>query len=242
MRSKSCPDVGRYQRLAAGSLPGAEKQALLDHLKSCAECTQKLNALPEKDTLAGLVRQAPTLDAKAVREAMARPVKRITEARHSAKDSDGGASTVAYRPVAKPESELADFLAPPQTADELGRLGPYRVLQVLGAGGMGIVFRAEDPQLARLVALKVIRPALAASPSAHQRFLREARAVAAIKHDHIVSVYQVGEDRGLPFLAMEFLDGEPLDARLERMGKLPLADVLRIGQQIALGLAAAHMR
>src|SRR4051812_16155442 len=142
--------------------------------------------------------------------------------------------------VAKKETYA--FLAPPQQPDELGRLGPYRVLAVLGAGGMGIVFRAEDPQLARLVALKAMLPALAASDSARQRFLREARAAAAIKHDHIVTIHQVGEDRGAPFLAMEFLEGEPLDARLQREGKLPVAEVLRIGREIALGLAAAHKR
>jgi len=135
-----------------------------------------------------------------------------------------------------------DFLAPPQAADELGRLGPYRVLEVLGAGGMGVVFRAEDPHLQRLVALKAMLPGLAASGSAKQRFLREARAAAAIKHDHIVTIHQVGEDRGAPFLAMEYLEGEPLDERLKRESKLPLAEVLRIGRELAEGLAAAHER
>jgi len=135
-----------------------------------------------------------------------------------------------------------DFLAPPLAPDELGRLGPYRVLKVLGAGGMGVVFLAEDPQLARLVALKAMLPGVAVSDSARERFLREARAAASIKHDNIVSIYQVGEDRGVPFLAMELLDGEPLDARLQREGKLPRAEVVRIGREIALGLAAAHKR
>jgi serine/threonine protein kinase len=78
-------------------------------------------------------------------------------------------------PASAGDKALYDFLAPPQAADELGRLGPYRVLEVLGAGGMGVVFRAEDPQLARLVALKAMLPVLAASDGARQRFLREAR-------------------------------------------------------------------
>lgn len=150
-----------------------------------------------------------------------------------------GADTCAYPP---PQKETFAFLAPPQAADELGRLGPYRVLRVLGAGGMGVVFRAEDPHLARPVALKAMLPALAASDSARQRFLREARAAAAIKHDHIVTIHQVGEDRGVPFLAMEFLEGQPLDVRLERERKLPLGEVLRISTEIALALAAAHQR
>ena len=140
------------------------------------------------------------------------------------------------------DKELYDFLAPPQGPGELGRLGPYRVLRVFGAGGMGVVFQAEDPHLERSVALKAMKPALAASASARQRFLREAKATAAIKHDHIVTIHQVGEDRGVPFLAMEFLEGEALDERLKREKKLPLAEVLRIGREIAEGLAAAHER
>jgi len=143
---------------------------------------------------------------------------------------------------ASTDQHLYNFLAPPQAADELGRLGSYRVLRVLGAGGMGVVFQAEDPHLQRLVALKAMLPNLADSESAKQRFLREARAAAALKHDHIVTIHQVGEDRGAPFLAMEFLEGEPLDDRLKREGKLPLADVLRIGREMADGLAAAHER
>src|SRR5262249_13611526 len=127
------------------------------------------------------------------------------------------------------DAELTECLAPPQAPDELGRLGPYRVLKILGAGGMGVVYKAEDPQVKRLVALKAMLPSLGASKSAKQRFLREAQSAAAIKHDHIVSIYQVGEERGVPFLAMEFLLGEPLDERLKRDKKLPTPDVLRIG-------------
>jgi serine/threonine protein kinase len=140
------------------------------------------------------------------------------------------------------QPELTEFLTPPQEADELGRLGGYRVLQVLGSGGMGVVFRAEDPHLERTVALKAMLPALAGNPSAKQRFFREAKAAAALKHPHVVTIFQVGEDRGAPFLAMEFLDGEPLDERLKRQPRLPVADILRIGREIAGGLAAAHER
>jgi serine/threonine protein kinase len=135
---------------------------------------------------------------------------------------------------------LTEFLAPSQAVDELGRLGKYRVLKVLGHGGMGVVFKAEDPKLKRSVAIKAMLPTLAASASAGKRFLREAQAMAAVKHDHIVTIYQVDEERGIPFLAMEFLSGEPLDERLDREGKLPLAEVLRIGREIAEGLEAAH--
>ena len=109
--------------------------------------------------------------------------------------------------------ELVAFLAPPQRPDELGRLGPYRILKVLGTGGMGVVYKAEDPHLQRLVALKAIRPDLA-DPTARQRFLREARAAAAIDHNHVAHVYQVGEEGGVPFLAMQLLQGETEAAQI----------------------------
>src|SRR5262249_27187820 len=134
------------------------------------------------------------------------------------------------------------FLGPPQEPGELGRLGAYRVLRVLGVGGMGIVFHAEDVQLRRAVALKCLLPALAATSQARQRFLREARAAAAIEHEHVVVIYQVGEDRGIPFLAMQLLQGESLEDRLRREPLLPASQVLRIGREIAVGLAAAHER
>ncbi len=135
-----------------------------------------------------------------------------------------------------------DFLAPPLEPGEIGRLGPYRILKLLGAGGMGLVFQAEDPKLRRLVALKVMRPEIASSLTARQRFLREARAAAAIEHDHIVQIYQVDQDGDVPYLAMQLLRGETLEDRLRRDGTLPLAEVLRIGRETALGLAAAHAR
>src|SRR5262245_46937793 len=133
-----------------------------------------------------------------------------------------------------------NLLAPPQGPGELGRLAHYRVLKVLGQGGMGVVYQAEDTQLQRVVALKAVRAEFAANPTARERFLREARACAALKSDHVVTIYQVGQDRDVPFLAMEFLQGESLEARLKRGGALPLPEVLRIGREVAAGLAAAH--
>jgi serine/threonine protein kinase len=132
------------------------------------------------------------------------------------------------------------FLAPPKTKGELGRLGPYRVLSVLGSGGMGIVFKAEDPGLKRLVAIKAILPKIAKDASAKERFLREARLAARFKHENVVGIHQVGEENGAMFLAMEFLEGESLDARLKREKRLPVAEAVRVGREIAEGLAAAH--
>lgn len=139
-----------------------------------------------------------------------------------------------------PAGEWDSFLSPPLDPRERGGLGPYRVLRVLGAGGMGVVFLAEDSQLHRPVALKAMLPTLAGNSVHRQRFLREARMAAAIEHEHVVTIHQVGEDRGVPFLAMPLLKGESLEDRLQRVGKLPLTEVLRIGREIAEGLQAAH--
>jgi serine/threonine protein kinase len=134
------------------------------------------------------------------------------------------------------------FLSPALEPGELGRLAHYRVLKVLGQGGMGIVLLAEDAQLQRPVALKVIRPELGQTLSNRERFLREARAMAQVRSDHVVSVYQVGQADDVCYLAMELLEGEPLDRWLERGGTPPLDEVLRIGREIVLALAAAHAR
>jgi serine/threonine protein kinase len=138
--------------------------------------------------------------------------------------------------------EWTACLRPAEAEGEIGRLGPYRVLRVVGAGGMGVVFEAEDPTLERRVALKAMLPHLASNPTARERFLREARAAAKIQHDRVAAVYQVGEERGVPWLAMPFLVGEPLDARLRRVGELPAEEVARIGAEIAEGLMAIHER
>jgi predicted Ser/Thr protein kinase len=135
-----------------------------------------------------------------------------------------------------------NFLKPALREDELGRLGDFRVLQLMGQGGMGIVFRAEDIRLGRVVALKVMRPEFASDANGRQRFQREAQAMAALKSDHVVTVYEVGVASDLPFLAMEFLEGENLDSLQRREGRLTDSQVLRIGKETAQGLAAAHVR
>lgn len=158
----------------------------------------------------------------------------------SATDIGNEAAPAKAAPAMVTAPSVYDILAPAQQADEIGRLGPFRVLRVLGIGGMGVVYKAEDPQLKRPVALKAILPTMGANDLARRRFLREAQTAAALVHDHIVPILQVGEDRGIPFMAMQFLEGEPLDERLKRAGRLPLSEIVRISREIAEGLAAAH--
>ena len=113
------------------------------------------------------------------------------------------------------------------------------MLEVLGKGGFGIVFRAFDETLQRVVAVKVMAPQIATLSPARKRFLREARSSAKVRHENIVQVYEV-EEQPLPYLVMEFIPGETLQQRLDRTGPLETAEVLQIGRQIAEGLAAAH--
>jgi urea transport system substrate-binding protein len=126
--------------------------------------------------------------------------------------------------------------------DEPTELAHYRLLRVLGQGGMGKVYQAEDGRLQRTVALKVLLPEIAALPSARERFLREARAMAAVRNDHVVTIYEVNQADDIPYLAMEFLHGQTLGAWLSAGERPRLGDVLRIGREIATGLAAAQAR
>jgi eukaryotic-like serine/threonine-protein kinase len=128
----------------------------------------------------------------------------------------------------------------PAAAGEVGTLGPYRILKQLGKGGMGAVYLALDSRLERQLALKVMLPEFAADLDAKSRFLREARAVAKISHDNVVTVFEADERDGVPYIAMQFLKGYPLDQFLKTKGMPSLPHVIRIARETALGLAAAH--
>lgn len=124
--------------------------------------------------------------------------------------------------------------------DAIGRLGQYDVLELVGRGGMGVVLRAFDPKLNRVVAIKLLAPELAVQPVSVNRFLREARAAAAVSHDHVVSIYAIDDDARPPMIAMEMIDGQSLQQKIDSTGALDVKSILRIGMQTAAGLSAAH--
>jgi eukaryotic-like serine/threonine-protein kinase len=119
------------------------------------------------------------------------------------------------------------------------KLGPYEIQSVLGAGGMGEVYRARDTRLDRSVAVKVLAGHLSSSPELKQRMEREARAISSLNHPHICRLYDIGSQNGTDYLVMEFLEGETLAEKL-RKGPLPLAEIYKIGIAVAEALAAAH--
>ncbi|MFM1904971.1 MAG: hypothetical protein RLZZ440_2871 [Planctomycetota bacterium] len=149
-----------------------------------------------------------------------------------------GSSTgsMSHDPGLLPESNsLADDPLP-------ASVGGYRVLGLIGSGAMGRVYLAHDEQLDRNVAIKVMNRRRARDSRARQRFLREGRTAAAIDHPHVLMVHAVGEQDGLPFIVMQLLEGRNLGEKRAEAGTLPLGMVLRIGREIAEGLAAAHAR
>lgn len=136
--------------------------------------------------------------------------------------------------------DLSGLFNPPQADDEIGRLAQYRILKQIGQGGMGCVLLGEDLQLQRRVAMKIMLPEFARDANGRERFLREARAAARMKHEHIVTIYQVGEENGLPFIAMEFLKGMSLDSLIKEKRELTFSQIVRIGRDVAEALHAAH--
>lgn len=131
-------------------------------------------------------------------------------------------------------------LGPPLYRGDLGRLGRYRIVKQLGHGGMGVVYLGYDPTLRRKVAIKVLPRRLAHHPGARQRFLREARTAAAVQSDHVVRIIDVDEENGVPFIAMEYLQGISLDRYLANHPPLTVLQMVRIGLEVARGLSAAH--
>ena len=119
-------------------------------------------------------------------------------------------------------------------------LGRYRIEALLGEGAMAEVYRAHDPEIGRAVAIKILKPDFARDDDLEARFLREARAAGALSHQNIATIYDAGEAQGIAYIAMELVDGQPLDALLAAQGRLPYERVLAIARQLADALAYAH--
>lgn len=227
-----CPATSQLEKYLLGKLAADEAESIESHLDRCQRCFETLQELPAEDTTVTAIRQAGRArnsDGHSAR------VTRLT-------DRLRGAVASVPRPVSEDVAGLLRRMQPPQSPDELGRFGSYRLLKVLGSGGMAVVFLAEDMHLRRRVALKMLKPAVAAKKGARQRFLREAQAAAAIRHENIVAIYQVGEEDGTAYMALEYLEGEPLDALLMREGTLPIEPALALARQMAEGLSAAHLQ
>jgi serine/threonine protein kinase len=227
----SCPDSTRWQSLLEGAIPETEQAELNSHLEVCPTCQKTLEALAAGDhSWAGTARQlrrGQPLRENALGQA-------IEELKGNGNPSDTLGESVKHG------GPLLDFLGPAEKPGQLGRLGHYEVVEIIGQGGNGIVLRALDPTLNRFVAIKVLAPQLATSAAARKRFEREAKAAAAVRNEHVIGIHEVDEVNGLPYLVMEYINGVSLQERIDRRGPLKLEEILRIGMQAATGLAAAH--
>jgi serine/threonine protein kinase len=138
------------------------------------------------------------------------------------------------------DRELWRLLGPTDDPHMLGRIGNYEVIGLIGRGGMGIVFRAFDSSLHRIVAIEMMLPHLAASGSARKRFARETQAAAAVVDEHVMAIHCVDEWQGVPYLVMNYSRGTSLQRRINESGPLHVRECLRIALQVAKGLSAAH--
>ncbi|MGC8641882.1 MAG: GIN domain-containing protein, partial [Isosphaeraceae bacterium] len=181
--STPCPGRGVLRRFLAGASPEEEQEMLENHLQECERCQAELDALDGgDDSWVGRVQ-----DLGRNRSESAPGLKRIIGVLKDEVEPDP--DTTGFAPVTP--GEILGFLDPADSPGELGKLASYRVLEVLGEGGMGVVLKAVDPALNRTVAIKVLAPQLATSSSARQRFAREARAAAAIRNEHVVAIHSV---------------------------------------------------
>lgn len=250
MKPNSCPSNETLNSYCIGLFSEADARWMEEHLESCPGCVGRLQNTPADDSLVEAFRQQgrkprprnPLLDQLCERgRSLFSSRASVEMATTDSRDRDHTGYSVGGSASPAPGGGELDFLKPPQPGGtEIGWLGNYRLLRELGRGGMGMVFEAEDSLLKRKVALKLIRPTLAGDVQAQQRFLREARAVAALQHDNIVTIYQVGEEQGTSYFAMQMLQGESLLSRLQREPLLPVAEAVRIARETALGLAVAH--
>src|SRR5262245_16256414 len=210
----------RITRFLRGEMPLQERAEFESHLDQCEVCREALD------------------------RAVAGP-----ESWSELRMSLGASRQDAPRPHSSSRLQAAEIpdlegcrrlLGPTDDPRMMGRIGSYEIVGVLGRGGMGIVFKGLDPALNRYVAIKLLAPVFSASGSSRQRFLREAQSAAAVVHEHVVAIHGISQWQDTPYLVMDYVRGESLQKRLADRGALPIRELLRIGHQVAAGLAAAH--
>jgi hypothetical protein len=232
--SEACPEPERLAAWAEGAFSeGGAAEAIERHVAGCARCASALEALTcsrlEGLDLGGLRPGDPGFegDGNAL-------VRRLIE----------GALSGTASPEGDPLPGFLAGLEPSTRPGSLGRFAGYEVEEPTGRGGMGVVFRCFDPTLQRRVAIKVLLHGGQATDddSGAGRFLSEARAIAALRHEHVVEVYSAGREKGWPFLVMPFHEEGTLQQWTDRGNPVGPEDVVRIGIQLLRALEATHAR
>ncbi len=227
------------QRLLDESLPETTERDVAEHVAVCPDCQNELETLAAGKVWWAEAHQRLSKSSLALVPGDSGQSSRL--------EGDGDADGSPHFGSSHDDDALnfandfaVDFLDPSDDATKLGRLGDYEIVEVIGRGGMGVVLKGFQTELHRFVAVKVLAPHLATSGAARRRFAREAQATAAIVHPHVMAIHSVHANVKLPYLVMPFVACESLQQRIDRQGPLDVIDVLRIGMQAALGLAAAH--
>jgi WD40 repeat protein/serine/threonine protein kinase len=229
-RGTGCPEPGILRRLLDGAVARDEESALNAHIEGCDRCGRELDELAAGDeSWIGAV-QNLELGSPAVDPTLSRVMRNLKARSDAEGESEMSGSA----------NDALGFLSPSNEPNALGRIGHYEVLEVVGRGGMGVVLKAFDTSLRRVVAIKVLAAHLARRAAARRRFVREAQAAAAVSHDHVVTIHAVEADHDPPYIVMQFVEGVSLQQRLDDSGPLAPNEILRIAMQAARGLAAAH--
>ncbi|MFN0056655.1 MAG: protein kinase domain-containing protein, partial [Planctomycetales bacterium] len=224
--STTC-DATALDRLLDGQLNDAARVALESHLEGCAACCARLEESAAAPAEWVAARQSlSSIDELPVQDGLDQ-------------SQAGDAGRFGEGDVPRAE-HIRSFLTATDDPRMLGRFGGYEIAGIIGCGGMGIVLKGLDVALNRFVAIKVLAPHLATSAAARTRFAREARAAAAVVHENVIAIHAVSEANGLPYLVMPYDRGSSLQRRIDSQGPLSALEVLRIGRQVAAGLAAAH--
>ncbi len=214
-----------------GSLSNSETEILELHLTECESCASQIQHAAEQGV--------------SWQDAQSRlMVDEYDSPQHVASISSlfsDDHSPMTKRQTAEVLSrEIRGWLDASDDPRSMGRFAGYEIVGIVGHGGMGIVLKGFEASLNRYVAIKILAPRLATNGSARKRFAREAQAAAAVRHDNVIAIHRVDEWHGLPFLVMPYAGGISLQKRIDCDGPLSIEQTLRVGVQIASGLAAAH--
>ncbi len=227
MSTFACLSREELQQMLSGEVAIRQAESVEGHLEQCAQCRQRLEALAAGGAWWEGVAQH--LSSDEIEWASASGMTRGFETREQA----AGATR-------RRAERMAPVLQPPSHPEMLGRLGRFDIESWIGQGGFGLVYKGHDPELNRAVAIKVLAPHLAASGVARKRFAREAQAAAAISHPNVVPIHAIESEADCPYLVMSYVPGQSLQTYVQKHGPLPIKAVVRIAQQIAAGLVAAH--
>ncbi|MEM0925302.1 MAG: serine/threonine-protein kinase [Planctomycetota bacterium] len=220
-----CPSDEQLKALLVDRLSPEMSQQVIEHIDQCPICQAKL---ADPIGLGELASQLPNIKID----------KRVSPRLKTALESTKLMSVQMYG-SGSGEAEGSIELTPEVTAFTQDG---YDLLEQIGQGGMGIVFRAREWSLDRIVAVKVLSPLLASDSSSRTRFLREARSAAAVVHPTVITIHAVSEKHALPYIVSEFVEGVSLQQQLDSDAGISLDNIIRIGRQIAAGLSAAHQK